>query len=214
MLNVSVVIPSYQHGALLERAVCSALDCGAGEVVIVNDASTDNTDIIGQYLHANEPRVLYMRNPFHAGVIYSRNRAIHDATYPLIVPLDADDVLLTIAPLVEAYQPGTWISGGWKEDGKNYQCSPIGMLHSKAVGWITMLFSKGDWLEVGGYDTRFAIGNEGWAFQRALYQIGIKPIVIPDIIFERNSIAPNTERSRQWNHVITPLIDEFYPYPK
>lgn len=209
--NVTVPIPCFNHGALLERAVCSALDCGAGEVVIVNDASTDNTDIIGQYLHANEPRVLYMRNPFHAGVIYSRNRAIHAATYSLIVPLDADDVMLTIAPLVDAYEPGSWVYGGWNEYGVDYQAPPTGMLATKELCWITMLFSKGDWQTVGGYDPIFSVGNEIWAFQRALHCAGVTPVRISDIIFERNTDAPNTERARQWAHVIKPLIDAKYP---
>lgn len=222
--SVSVVIPTYQHGHLLERAVCSALDCGAGEVVIVNDASTDNTDIVGQYLHDNEARVMYIKNPFHAGVIYSRNRAIHAATYPLILPLDADDLLLTIAPLVNAYQPGTWVYGGWKElvgvEGgrrthvaKYYaiQPPPVGMLATKELGWNTFLFAKSDWLKVGGYDPVFSIGNEVWAFQRALNCAGIHPVRISDIIFERNTDAPNTDRARAWAHVIKLLIDDRYP---
>ena len=210
-LEVSVVIPAYQHGALLECAVMSALDCGAGEVVIVNDASTDNTNVVGQYLHANEARVLYMKNPFHAGVIYSRNRAIHAATYPLILPLDADDILLSIAPLVDAWQSGTWVYGGWNEYGVDYQAPPTGMLGTKELCWITMLFSKVDWQRVGGYDPVFSVGNEVWAFQRALLCAGVQPVRISDIIFERNTDAPNTERARAWAHIIKPLIDAKYP---
>lgn len=209
--SVSVVIPTYQHGHLLERAVCSALDCGAGEVVIVNDASTDNTDIVGQYLHANEPRVLYMKNPFHAGVIYSRNRAIHAATYPLILPLDADDMLLTIAPLIDAIDAHSWAYGGWREYEVDYQAPPPGMLGSKELCWNTFLFWKLDWQTVGGYDPIFSVGNEVWAMQRALYCAGIHPVRISDIIMERNTDAPNTDRARAWAHVIKPLIDDRYP---
>jgi len=66
--NVSVVIPSYQHGHLLERAVYSAIRAGAGEVVIVDDCSTDATERIGRAL-AKAPEILYLRNPFHAGTI-------------------------------------------------------------------------------------------------------------------------------------------------
>lgn len=209
--SVSVAIPCYQHGYLLERAVCSALDNGASEVVIVNDASTDNTDIVGQYLHQNEPRVLYIKNPFHAGVIYSRNRAIHAATYPLILPLDADDLLLTLAPLVEAIKPGTWAYGGWREYGTDYLPPPTGMLANKELCWNTFLFWKRDWQTVGGYDPIFSVGNEVWGFQRALYCAGIQPVRISDIIMERNTDAPNTDRARAWAHVIKPLIDDKYP---
>lgn len=226
MYNVSVVIPSYQHGHLLERAVYSALRAGADEVVIVDDASTDHTRDVGEALkHA--PEITYLRNPFHAGTIYSRNRAIYSATYDLIVPLDADDRLVMLEPLVDAWQLGTWVYGGWKElvsaktmrDGKgtiskfdDFQPPPVGMLAQKELGWVSMLFNKGDWRQVGGYDPVFSIGNEIWAFQRALVNAGVMPVRVPDAVFERNTDAPRTDRARAWAHVIKPLIDDMYPY--
>jgi len=211
--DVSVVIPTYQHGHLLQRAVLSALQAGAAEVVIVDDCSTDNTETIGRNLAKGE-RVLYLRNPFHAGTIYARNRAIHSATYNLIVPLDSDDRLITLAPLIEAYQLGTWVTGGWREDNTDYKCPPAGMLRQKELGWVTSLFAKQDWYEVGGYNPVFSIGNEIFAYQRALILHGIIPVIVPDIIFERNTDAPNTARARAWNHIIKPLIDDIYPYPE
>lgn len=212
VFEVSVVIPCFNHGKLLSRAVESALECGAAEVVIVNDASTDNTDVVGQFYHRTDPRILYMRNPFHAGTVYSRNRAIHAANYDLILPLDADDMLLTIEPLVNAWQRSTWVYGGWREYNVDYQAAPPGMLHSKELGWVSMLFSKGDWVQVGGYDPELSIGNEIWCFQRALYAAGVTPTRIPDIVFERNTDAPRTDRARAWAHIIKPLIDAKYPY--
>lgn len=189
----------------------SALECGASEVVIVDDASTDHTDLVGKALHRDYAEVLYLHNNFRAGAIYSRNRAIDAATYDLIVPLDADDKLLTLQPLVDAYTVGTWVYGGWREYGVDYPGRPDGMLHSKELCWVTMLFSKADWKQVGGYDPEFSIGNEIWAMQRALHCLGVKPKRIPDIIFERNTDAPHTERARQWAHLIRPLIDDKYP---
>ena len=224
MFDVSVVIPTYQHGHLLERAVYSAIQAGAGEVVIVDDASTDHTERIGRALN-NTPEILYLRNPFHAGTIYSRNRAVYASTYDLIWPIDADDMALNLQPLVEAWQPGTWVYGGWRErripnhkhlkwtpDVVGFEPPPPGMLHSKELGWVTMLFNKGDWMDVGGYNPVFSIGNEIWAFQRALVNAGVMPIRVPDCVFERNTDAPQTERARAWHHVIKPLIDDLYPY--
>lgn len=192
----------------------SALDCGASEVVIVDDASTDNTPIVGSTLHRELAEVMYLRNNFRAGAIYSRNRAIDAATYPLILPLDADDMLLTLQPLVDAIERDTWVYGGWREYGVDFQGRADGMLHSKELCWITCLFWKGDWKRVGGYDAEFNIGNEIFALQRAFHCAGIKPIRIPDVIFERNTDAPNTERARQWAHLIKPLIDDKYPYTR
>lgn len=189
----------------------SALNCGAAEVVIVDDASTDNTHIVGSTLHRELTEVMYLRNNFRAGAIYSRNRAIDAATYNLILPLDADDTLLTLAPLVDAIEPGRWVYGGWREYGCEYQGKPEGIIGTKELCWVTCLFWKGDWKRVGGYDPEFSIGNESWAFQRALHCAGIQPKRISSIIFERNTDAPNTERARQWAHLIRPLIDDKYP---
>lgn len=214
MSDVSVVIPCYEHGCYLENAVQSALRAGAGEIIIVNDASTDNTRIIGQQLQRLHDEVVLLENEFHAGTIYSRNRAIHAANFELILPLDADDTLLTITPLVDAIERGKWAYGGWREDGIDLPAPPPGMLHSKSVSWISMLFYKSDWWEVGGYDADFSVGDEVWAFQRSLLLYGVQPVRVDDIIFERNTDAPRTEKARQWAHLIKPLIDWKYPYPR
>lgn len=222
MYEVSVVIPSYQHGHLLERAVYSALRAGAGEVVIVDDASTDHTRDVGEALR-HAPEIMYLRNPFHAGTIYSRNRAVYAATYDLIVPLDADDILLNLGALMDAWQPGTWVYGGWQETGispttgskvvvTSFEPPPPGVLSRKELGWITMLYHRDDWRQVGGYDPVFSIGNEIWQFQRALYAAGVMPTRVPDVVFERNTDAPRTDRARAWAHVIKPLIEDMYPY--
>lgn len=211
MHDVSVVIPTYQHGHLLERAVYSAIRAGAREVVIVDDASTDRTAAIGSALK-NMDEVLYLRNPFHAGTIYSRNRAIHAATYDLILPLDADDVMLNIGALMDEYEYGSFVYGGWREDGIDIEPPPPGMLARKELGWVSMLFHKTDWENVGGYDPEFSLGNEIWAMQRALFCAGVYPVRVPDVVFERNTDAPRTQRARAWAHVIKPLIDDKYPY--
>ncbi len=211
--DVSVVIPTYQHGHLLERAVLSAIHAGAAEVVIVDDCSTDRTEFIGRGL-AHAPEILYLRNPFHAGVIYSRNRAIYAANYELILPLDADDQLINIGALVDAWTPGTWVYGGWREDGQDIDPPPPGVLNRKELGWVTMLFHKDDWRQVGGYDPVFSLGNEIWQLQRALYAAGVMPTRVSDVVFERNTDAPRTDRARAWAHVIKPLIEDKYPMPE
>lgn len=179
----------------------------------MDDASTDNTETVGRNLAKGE-RILYLRNPFHAGTIYSRNRAIYAANEELILPLDADDRLLNIGALVDAWQPGTWVYGGWREDEADVEPPPIGVLGRKELAWVSMLFNKADWKAVGGYDPDFSVGNEIWAIQRALVCAGVFPIRVPDIVFERNTDAPRTDRARAWAHVIKPLIEDKYPMPE
>lgn len=215
MPDVAVVIPAYNAGRTLARAVQSALDAGATEVVIVNDASTDNTHVIGQEFYRSNTQVVYLQNHFRSGVVYSRNRAIYTTQCELILPLDADDKLLNMQPLLAAWEWGSWVYGGWCEWNdhtlKAYEPPPAGVLHRKELGWVSMLFHKGDWLKAGMYDPVFSVGNEIWAFQTALVCAGVMPKRVPDVIFERATGGTATTRARAWRHVITALVRDKYP---
>lgn len=90
-ITVSVVIPVYNAGRLLQRAVDSALNqYGNMEILIVDDSSTDG---IGQVVrkYAGNPKVRYIRNKQNMGVAYARNRGVRMAKGEYIAFLDADD---------------------------------------------------------------------------------------------------------------------------
>lgn len=97
---VSVVIPAYNAGRYLERAVASAVDqAGIGElqVVIINDCSTDNTaEVIAACAARFPEQVTALSNPQNLGPAGSRNRGLAAATGNWIAVLDADD----------AFEPG------------------------------------------------------------------------------------------------------------
>ena len=51
---VSIIIPCYNHGKYLSRALDSVIaqDCDDWEAIIVNDGSTDNTDqVVKNYIN-------------------------------------------------------------------------------------------------------------------------------------------------------------------
>jgi glycosyltransferase involved in cell wall biosynthesis len=70
---VSVGVPTYNRAALAERAIRSALaqDHGAIEVVVSDDASTDDTRERIERLAAADPRVRYLRQAANLG--HARN---------------------------------------------------------------------------------------------------------------------------------------------
>lgn len=70
---VTVGIPTYNRAELVQRAVGSALsqDHGALEVIVFDDASTDETAAILERLAAREPRLRYLRHPHNVG--HARN---------------------------------------------------------------------------------------------------------------------------------------------
>ncbi|NVK53923.1 MAG: glycosyltransferase family 2 protein [Flavobacteriaceae bacterium] len=94
MFQVSVVIPVYNVGQFLEEAVGSALiQPEVGEVILVEDGSTDNSNEICQKLCADFEKVRLLTHPGgeNQGVCKSRNLGIREARFDFVAFLDADD---------------------------------------------------------------------------------------------------------------------------
>ena len=88
---VSVVIPTWNREALLERAVRSALAQEGPErieVLIMDDGSTDGTE--ERIRGLGDPRIRYFRLE-HGGACAARNRGAEEARGEYIAFLDSDD---------------------------------------------------------------------------------------------------------------------------
>lgn len=89
LLNVSIVIPTYNRATLITRAIESVLSqvVEGDEVIVVDDGSTDNTkEALSPYL--DSIRYIKTRN---AGAGAARNRGIRESRNPLVTFLDSDD---------------------------------------------------------------------------------------------------------------------------
>ncbi|WP_308346700.1 glycosyltransferase [Streptomyces sp. ISL-66] len=94
--TVSVVVIAYNDAGLVGEAVSSALAQGpvVGEVIAVNDASTDGTGPVLDGLAALHPRLKAVhRSENSGGCGTPRNDGIEAATSPYVLFLDSDDVL-------------------------------------------------------------------------------------------------------------------------
>lgn len=102
--RVSIVIPAYNAGRWIARAIDSALaqDWPNVEVVVVNDGSSDNTE---EVCRSYGDRIRYVRQE-NQGVSAARNTGILRATGDVIGFLDADDELLPhmVSTLMEALE--------------------------------------------------------------------------------------------------------------
>lgn len=89
--SVSVVIPAKNASAYIGETIASALAQGdVGEVIVVDDGSTDDTIAIVRAVR--DPRLRMMSND-SAGVSAARNLGAHHASGDWLLFLDADDRL-------------------------------------------------------------------------------------------------------------------------
>lgn len=94
MLEVSVVIPTYNSAKFLDEALQSVFDQTFKdyEIIVVDDGSTDQTkQVIDRY--GNKIRYLYQEN---GGPAKARNLGIRHSSGKYIAFLDADDVWLPL----------------------------------------------------------------------------------------------------------------------
>lgn len=127
----SVVIPNYNNGATLARAIDSVLAqrYPAHEIIVVDDGSSDDSRTVAARYGE---RVRYVYQP-NAGVSAARNRGAALATGDWLAFLDADDVFLPNRLEVHA----DWIA---REPGVGFLLadqefrSPEGVLQQMAIG--------------------------------------------------------------------------------
>ena len=93
--TVSVVIACYNYARYLPAAVDSALSqpLVKVDVVIVDDASTDDSLAVARDLAAADPRVTVLTNEHNLGAVATFNRGLEHAHGEFLVRLDADDLL-------------------------------------------------------------------------------------------------------------------------
>ena len=141
---VSVIIPTYSRGWILEEALDSVLsqDFQDYELIVVDDGSTDNTrEILAGY--GNEITVLRQVNK---GVSAARNRGIAEAAGRLIAFLDSDDLWLPqkLSRQVDFFNSHPealisqteeiWIRNGIRVNPKDRHRKPSGMIFERSLG--------------------------------------------------------------------------------
>lgn len=90
MPRVSVIIPTYNYGRYIEKAIDSVLaqTYQDFEIIVVDDGSTDNTRTIIVTKYRDKVKYIYQENK---GASAARNQGLREASGDFIVFLDADD---------------------------------------------------------------------------------------------------------------------------
>lgn len=92
-MTVSVVIPTYNVAATIERAIRSVQEQTrpVHEIILVDDASRDETRDVIRRMAEEDRRIILLESEMNAGPSRARNRGIDRATGDVIAILDGDD---------------------------------------------------------------------------------------------------------------------------
>ena len=123
--KISVIIPTYNHGRFVGKAINSVLNQTYKdfEIIVVDDGSTDNTrGLINAY--GNQIKYIYQANQ---GLASARNTGIQASRAKYVAFLDADDWfakenLEIKVSYMQNHPEATWVYSDWQylDDKGNY----------------------------------------------------------------------------------------------
>ena len=181
MLEISIVIPCFNHGDFIDEAI-SSIEQNVGEysceIIIVDDGSTDDSTIkILERLQLKGHTIIRQANK---GLAAARNTGISNAKGVYIIPLDSDNKLhknyLTKAIQILDENTsidvvyGNPICFGDGSNGRQSGLKEIGEFNLNRILYSNYIdacavFRKSIWEKVGGYDGQMpAMGHEDWEF--------------------------------------------------
>lgn len=94
--TLSVLVPNYNHAHYLEGYVTDLLKQSwpPDEIIIVDDASSDNSIEVIRKLAARDSRIRWFRNECNMGVVATLGRALHESSGEYVYGGAADDGVL------------------------------------------------------------------------------------------------------------------------
>ena len=173
---VSVVIPAFNAGATLARAIRSALHQTRppAEILVIDDGSSDGSFQIAESF-GPPVRALYQR---HAGAAAARNTGIAASIAPLIAFLDADDewlprrlqdqLPLHRRQLAFSFCGSHEVDGDGRRLGDTFmEWRPVrgteawrALLARNFVATPTVIADRQALLRVGGFDPKLKVGED------------------------------------------------------
>lgn len=168
--QLSVILPVYNAELYLEEAVMSVLQQSFEwfELLIIDDASTDNTPNILEILKKKDLRIRVFRQEKNLGVAEALNLGLKMARAEYIARMDADDVCLqdrfSLQMEFIKLHPEVTVLGGqmeiMNELGEIYDQYHVPTTHNEIVWNLvfgrsfahpTVLFKKQSVMDAGGY---------------------------------------------------------------
>ncbi|MDQ6950343.1 MAG: glycosyltransferase [Mariprofundales bacterium] len=191
---VTVIIPTYNYGHYLARALDSVLNQSYAniEIIVVDDGSTDNTSAVMQ---AYAGQVVYIQQK-NQGAAAARNRGLLAAQGDYICFLDADDMyhadnIAEKMAYLEKHAAVDWCYSNWawvNDAGQEvmYGDEPeVSLAHIKAEGDVLALALQG-----------YRLGTNVFMFRRTLvnrlqgFDVHLKVLEDYDYYLRAASLSP------------------------
>ncbi len=208
MPEVSVVVPCYNAGADLPRALASvrAQTFEDYEIIVVDDGSTDPATL--DTLDSLGGDVRLVRQP-NKGLPGARNTGFREAAGKYVVPLDCDDFIdpLFLDEMLTAlrsrraagYAFCHMVLHGEKSGTLERNFNLFEQLVFEHVPYC-VLIPKQVWHDVGGYDESMRDGKEDWEFNLRLATHGYHGILVDKPLFfycvRRSGMLESTSNRR------------------
>jgi glycosyltransferase involved in cell wall biosynthesis len=228
--KASVIIPAFNRGEYLSRAIDSVLHqtFPSAEIIVIDDGSTDDTPLI---LEGYGNRIISVRQN-NEGVSRARNRGVELATGEYLVFLDADDMLLPNklddqAVFLDDRPALGYVHSGWHIiNGQDTVVDTIEPWHSMPEldleGWLlwhpvfmgAAMFRR-HWIEkVGGFDPMLMQAEDTDFFLRlALMNCTAQWLKQPTVCYRRHQqgLTQNCPERSRW---VYQVVDFFFARPE
>ncbi len=210
---VSVIMAAYGQ----EEYVAEALDSVIGqsyqdwEVIVVDDGSPDNVAEIVEEYARRDLRIRFYHTE-NRGVSAARNFAVGQSRGEFLLPLDADDTIervymeKCIARFRECPETDV-VYSQWRffgidthtRDLKPYEDYATELIENRI--FVSAMFRKSRFIEVGGYDERMLSGYEDWEFWIRFLDEGSKVTMIRERLlnYRQKEASRNSDAVRGQN---------------
>lgn len=215
MINVSIIIPTYNHEHYLTESIQSALDQTVPcEIIVIDDGSTDGSLNVAKTFPV---KVIHQVNK---GLASARNTGIMNATGDYILPLDSDDLLKEncVERIIEVIEqtnadivaPSFKCFGTQNHDVIIYPTPTLqDFLTANRIAYCAAM-KKSVLVEVGGYSPRMTWGYEDYALWIDLLERGKTLAVIPETLFmyRTKDVSMITEALKHHDELIAQIIHD------
>ncbi len=213
--TISVIIPAYNAGRWLSRAVasCVAQTLPATEIIIVDDGSRDDTVAVAERLAARHANVRVLQQLRNSGPAAARSRGVAGSRGALLAFLDADDTWapdklekqmaivqarpetgLVFTALQERDVHGRKLREVWHEFPRDRQRRVIAsFLFRLNMLTPTMFLPRRVYDRAGGFDERLRIGEDHLLFMKIAADHEV--VYLPELLVDRWVVPASHSKS-------------------